>query len=109
MGRTTTAETSTTTESITIVTTADPTTTMVVTSTTTEEVSTTSLESSRTTNSQGTCKSWCANQGVPWSARCMWSNCEGCSECHFSVSTTSANPSCSSAWRDCRSSRCCQD
>jgi len=33
------------------------------------------------------CESWCASQpqGVPWSSRCAWNGCKGCSECDHAM------------------------
>ena len=40
----------------------------------------------------GNCKSWCAGNTQPWSAKCTWAGCSGCSECDDPIADPPTDP-----------------
>eukprot|EP00747_Dinoflagellata_sp_TGD_P120964 gnl/TRDRNA2_/TRDRNA2_173358_c1_seq4.p1 gnl/TRDRNA2_/TRDRNA2_173358_c1~~gnl/TRDRNA2_/TRDRNA2_173358_c1_seq4.p1 ORF type:complete len:144 (-),score=5.52 gnl/TRDRNA2_/TRDRNA2_173358_c1_seq4:6-437(-) len=49
----------------------------------------TRMKITRARHDEGPCKSWCQSHHNPWSQKCKFKNCVGCSEC---IGTTPALP-----------------
>merc|ERR1712242_140164 len=52
-----------------------------VTTTSSTASATTSTTATSTTPLPRVCKSWCADSAKPWTKKCSWDKCRGCTEC----------------------------
>ena len=44
------------------------------------------------------CKAWCASNGRPWTMKCTWSSCAGCSSCSGTTTGTTRNIGSCKSW-----------